>query len=110
MIDSPWIVAHRGDTARERDNTLAAFRAAILAGADMIELDVSRLADEVLVVFHDDKIGDTTVADIDYSQLHELAIVAALEIPTFDQALALCAGRIRLVVELKNDCVEEVVR
>jgi glycerophosphoryl diester phosphodiesterase len=110
MTDLPWIVAHRGDTSSERENTLAAFRAAILAGADMIELDVRRLADEVLVVFHDDEISDTAIADIGYGELHELAVDARIEIPTFDQALELCAGRIRLVVELKSACAEEVVR
>src|SRR3981081_1368390 len=39
------------------EHTLDAFNAAIAAGADAIELDVRRLADGELVVFHDAGIG-----------------------------------------------------
>jgi len=38
-------VAHRGASLRYPENTLAAFEAAIRAGADMIELDVRLTAD-----------------------------------------------------------------
>ncbi|MBK8435082.1 MAG: glycerophosphodiester phosphodiesterase [Austwickia sp.] len=47
------IVAHRGDSAAYRENTLAAFRSAIACGADRIELDVRTTADGVSVVLHD---------------------------------------------------------
>ena len=46
-------IAHRGDPVGQRENTLEAFRAAVAAGADMIELDVRRTADGVPVVVHD---------------------------------------------------------
>lgn len=99
----PWIVAHRGDiSGGSRENTLAAFNAAIDAGADMIELDVHRLADGMLVVFHDDEIRGTVLANIKYGELYKLAQAVSIEIPRLDQALGVCAGRISLVVELKS--------
>ena len=49
----PLVCAHRGAAAGNVPcNTLAAFRAALLQGADMIELDVARSADGKFFVFH----------------------------------------------------------
>ena len=45
---------HRGATGRARENTVAAFQAAVAAGADGVELDVRRAADGRLVVHHDE--------------------------------------------------------
>ncbi len=46
------IVAHRGITAEEPENTLPAFQRAIELGADAIELDVRLTSDRVPVVYH----------------------------------------------------------
>src|SRR5262249_42375520 len=50
----PRVWAHRGDSAHEMENTMAAFDAARAAGADGIELDVQLDRDGTVVVFHDD--------------------------------------------------------
>jgi glycerophosphoryl diester phosphodiesterase len=50
----PLVIAHRGASAYAPENTIPAFELAVRQGADMIELDVQRSADGVLVVFHDD--------------------------------------------------------
>lgn len=47
------IIAHRGNSVHAPENTLAAFRLAVEAGADGIELDVRLAKDGVPVVFHD---------------------------------------------------------
>ena len=49
----PLAIAHRGDPYAFRENTLAAFAAAVRAGADMVEIDVRRTADGAVVVLHD---------------------------------------------------------
>lgn len=49
----PLIIAHRGASAHAPENTFAAFRRAIEAGADGIELDVRLAKDGVAMVFHD---------------------------------------------------------
>ena len=52
------VIAHRGASAVERENTLEAFRAAVRLNADGIELDVRRTANDVLVVHHDAHLPD----------------------------------------------------
>ena len=48
------VIAHRGASAYAPENTIPAFELAVQQGADMLELDVHRSADGVLVIFHDD--------------------------------------------------------
>ena len=49
----PLIIAHRGASKHAPENTFAAFKRAVEAGADGIELDVRLAKDGVAVVFHD---------------------------------------------------------
>jgi glycerophosphoryl diester phosphodiesterase len=50
------VFAHRGLHVAERENTLAAFRAAVELGVDGVELDVRRTIDGFLVVHHDSSV------------------------------------------------------
>jgi glycerophosphoryl diester phosphodiesterase len=54
------LVAHRGSAGTAPENTMAAFRAAAVAGADMIELDVRFSAECACVVIHDRTLRRTT--------------------------------------------------
>jgi glycerophosphoryl diester phosphodiesterase len=54
------IVAHRGASRQAPENTLEAFRLAVEAGADAIELDVHLTADGDLAVIHDPTLDRTT--------------------------------------------------
>lgn len=56
----PRILGHRGARLLAPENTLPGFRAAISEGADGVELDVRRTADQVLVCLHDAGLGRTT--------------------------------------------------
>jgi len=53
MSARPLAIAHRGDPLAHRENTLAAYAAAVRAGADMVEIDVRRTADGAAVCLHD---------------------------------------------------------
>ena len=53
----PILFAHRGASAHERENTLAAFGRAIELGATGIESDVWITSDGVAVLDHDGTIG-----------------------------------------------------
>ena len=55
-------VAHRGASAYAPENTLAAVRNGIARGADLIELDLQRTKDGVLVAVHDTTLARTTDA------------------------------------------------
>ena len=50
---TPLVIAHRGASWDEPENTLPAFRRAIEHGADYVEFDVHPAKDGRLVVVHD---------------------------------------------------------
>jgi glycerophosphoryl diester phosphodiesterase len=56
----PIIIAHRGLSGEYPEHTLAAYHAAIDAGADYIEPDLVLTKDGVLVARHENAIGETT--------------------------------------------------
>src|SRR5712691_860105 len=105
------VVAHRGASAVETENTIAAFEAAIVAGADAVELDVRMTADHVAIVMHDPDVSRTTdgsglVRDLALADLRHLRIGlrggGAEQIPTLDEALDCLSGRLGVDVEIKN--------
>ena len=54
------IIAHRGYSGRAPENTLAAIRAALAAGAEAVEFDLHTTADGVPVLLHDETLDRTT--------------------------------------------------
>lgn len=58
-VSPDQICAHRGASGCYPENTLAAFDAAARLGVGWIETDIQQLADDALVVFHDDALGRT---------------------------------------------------
>ena len=52
-ISQTLVIAHRGASAYEPENTLVAFERAIEMNADYIETDVHQTKDSVLVLMHD---------------------------------------------------------
>ncbi len=90
------IIAHRGASRSETENTLAAFRAAGAAGADGVELDVRRTADDRLAVHHDAVLADG-------SPLRQVAAARLpSQIPLLGEALDAC-GAMFVNIEIKND-------
>lgn len=94
------VQAHRGASALAPENTIAAFRAAAEQGAKWVELDVALLADDTLVVIHDDSVDRTTngtggLGAITWAEAEKLdagswfdARYAGEKIPTLDQTIA----------------------
>ncbi|MFV8833671.1 glycerophosphodiester phosphodiesterase family protein [Aquisalimonas sp.] len=76
MDEHPRIIAHRGVARSYPENTLAAFEAAVAAGADGIELDIQLTADGVPVVLHDPSLQRTTGVDGDVNRLTAAAVDA----------------------------------
>ena len=75
----PLIIAHRGDSSHAPENTFAAFRRAVEAGADGIELDVRLSKDGVAVVCHDSSLERTgsvkgKVADFTAAELKKIDV------------------------------------
>jgi glycerophosphoryl diester phosphodiesterase len=95
------VIAHRGASWEERENTLAAFERAIALGADYVELDVQAARGGELVVFHDHDLGRLTPLGGPLAR-RSLAELAEVGIPTLAEVLELTAGRIGRMVELKS--------
>ena len=108
LLDTP--VAHRGLHDLDRgiaENTTSAFRAALRSGY-AIECDVGLSADGQPVVFHDDALGRLTGADgaLESRTAAELMALPVLgtrdTVPRLADLLALVAGRVPLLIELKG--------
>ena len=56
----PFIIGHRGAAGLAPENTLASIRRAKVEGATWVEFDVMLSADNVAMLFHDDKLDRTT--------------------------------------------------
>ena len=96
-----WVIAHRGASSEEKENTLPAFERAIELGADFIEFDVQASSDGGLVVFHDLRLDRLTEArgPLRARPLRELT---ELGIPTLAEVLELTSGRVGVMAELKS--------
>lgn len=89
------VIAHRGASARFPENTVDAFRGARGLGADWVELDVRRTADDALAVHHDATLADGRAL----VALRAADLPAA--VPDLAAALDACAG-MGVNVEIKN--------
>jgi glycerophosphoryl diester phosphodiesterase len=96
--------AHRGDSAHEVENTMAAFERARAAGVDGIELDVRFDRDGTVVVFHDHDLKrlcgrDGRMEDLSSRERKALR-VGGHPIPTLAEVLD-WLGELELDVEIK---------
>jgi len=117
-IIPPVIIGHRGYRARYPENTMASFSAAMAAGADMIELDVTLSRDRQVVVIHDDTLNRTTSGSgpANLATLQELKQLdagawfdprfAGESMPTLEDVLILAGGKILINVEIKSSAWE----
>ncbi|HJP72408.1 MAG TPA: glycerophosphodiester phosphodiesterase family protein [Candidatus Limnocylindria bacterium] len=123
------VVAHRGASRQAPENTMEAFRLAVEAGADAIELDVHLTADGQLAVIHDDTLERTTdhtgrVADQTMDQIREADAGATftraddsgfpfaghgLRVPELSEVLEWLPASLGLVIEIKARAAADAV-
>jgi glycerophosphoryl diester phosphodiesterase len=112
----PLVIAHRGASAYQPENTLAAFALAIEQGAQMIELDLHASRDNQVVVIHDETLDHTTnlTGRVDQLTLAEIKQADAgngERVPTLDETLDLTSGKVQLYLEIKDArAAEETLR
>jgi glycerophosphoryl diester phosphodiesterase len=110
----PYLMAHRGNSARCPENTRAAFRQAILDGADIIGTDLHLTADSEFVCIHDATVDRTTnghgaVAEMTLAQIKNLSAsygragFEAEQVPTLRELIDLLPDNMALALELKTD-------
>lgn len=99
----PLVIAHRGYSSRWTENTLAAYRAAIEIGADIVETDARLAADGVVVSSHDSSLARLTgiavaIADHTSAELREMAAARDVALATLADALGtICPSRPALI-------------
>lgn len=124
----PLVIAHRGASGVEPENTVAAMKRAVEVGADLIEIDVQRTLDGQLVVIHDATVDRTAkgaytgpVAGLTLEQIKTLDAGAwknpqrrGERVPTLEEALRSVEGNAIFLIENKVTGIErdiaEVIR
>jgi glycerophosphoryl diester phosphodiesterase len=91
------VLAHRGSRLREPENTVSACARALSEGADGVEIDVHRTADDDLVVCHDAASPAGVVSEMTRAEIQR----AFPLVPTLAECLDACAGSL-VNVEIKN--------
>lgn len=100
------IVAHRGASGYAPENTLLSFKKAIEIGCDKIELDVRLTKDKKVIVIHDDAVDRTTdgrgkIVELTLKQIKKFNCEERQKIPTLQEVIDLCKGKIDFQIELK---------
>jgi glycerophosphoryl diester phosphodiesterase len=107
------VTAHRGHARAAPENTLSAMRKAIESGADYAEMDVQQTADGVVVLLHDRDLMRVAgvsrrLDELTYAEVRRLDVgswfdpsFAGERVPTLEEVITLCRGKIRLNIEMK---------
>lgn len=104
-----FIIAHRGDTSSEVENTTEAFQNAIRKGADMIEFDVRRTSDGHLIVHHDQTIHQKLIKNMRWESIELANRRRNFEVPKLEDVLQAVKGKIKLDIEIKEASYEKKV-
>lgn len=111
---SVLVVSHRADWRNAPENSLQAIQNCIEMGVDMVEIDLKETKDGHLILMHDKTIDRTTTgkgkpSDYTLAQLREFRLrngaghKTAHQIPTFEEVMTLCKGRIMVNVDKGYD-------
>lgn len=124
------VACHRGDWRNFPENSISAIESIIRMGADVMELDLKRTKDGVLVLSHDATVTRCTnfssvfkgqnkspkVKDLTYAEIQKLSLkrahgvtVDSIKMPTLRQALIACKGRICVNVDQGYEFYDEVL-
>jgi glycerophosphoryl diester phosphodiesterase len=105
------VTAHRAGPKSAPENSLAALRLSIAAGADFAEIDVQQTADGEVVLMHDRdlrrltgdprEIKDISAAELAALRMRNAGATTDEHVPTLAEMIAACGTDIRLNVELK---------
>jgi len=96
---SPLIISHRGKIdLGSPENVLIGIQEAIELGVDMVEFDVRRTKDGVLVCHHDAIIGNKRVSDLSFNDLRKLQS----SICKLDDVINICKNKVGVNLEIKE--------
>ena len=102
-------IAHRGYTRIFPDNTCESLQAAIDEGFDGVEFDVRETADHRFILHHDPELQGRNVRKWTFRDIEKVRLGGGFAIPSLEDALDLCRGKAKLIVELKQISSPETV-
>ena len=113
------VAAHRGDWRNFPENSLEAIDNAIKMGVDIVEIDVQRTKDGVLILMHDHNIDRTTsgggnIAELTYDSIantrlrNGCGIHTIHKVPTLEEALLHAKGKIMLNLDKADRYFEQI--
>lgn len=116
---SVLVVAHRGDWRDFPENSMEAVESAIKMGVDIVEIDIQRTRDGVLVLMHDKTIDRTTtgkglVSELTIDSLQRIflrngcAIRTKYRVPTLEEVLKRVKGRVMVNLDKAEPYLPEV--
>ena len=90
----PSVIAHRGASGYEYENSRAAFRRAVMLDADGVELDVHATRDGGIVVHHDPEIpGVGPICQLSLAEARQVRIRSGETLPLLTEILDLVGDR-----------------
>lgn len=98
----PIVIAHRGASACEPENSLAAFRKAVSLGAEGVELDVHATADGRLAVIHDGVLDGSAISSQQWDRVRRHRLANGESIPALEEALEAIGKGTLVFVEVKS--------
>jgi glycerophosphoryl diester phosphodiesterase len=112
------VVAHRADWRSEPENSLPGIESAIKMGVDMVEIDLKKSKDGVLILMHDETLNRTTTgkgkpSDYTWAELQKLTLKnehggpTRMRIPTFEQCMLAAKGRVMVNVDKGYEYYQE---
>ena len=115
------VVAHRGDWRSAPENSLQAYQNCIDMGVDMIEIDVHKTKDGILIIMHDETLNRTSngkgkISEHTYTEIQKLGLrsqhdawITRHKIPTLEEVLNLCKGKILINIDKGYDYFQDVL-
>ena len=125
------VACHRGDWRNYPENSIPAIESVIRMGADIVEIDIQRTADSVLVLCHDGDVKRTTnfsrvfrgqkdksarIEDLTLAEIKSLSLKRAhgvaidtLRMPTLREALECSKDRICVNIDKGYDYYDQVL-
>jgi glycerophosphoryl diester phosphodiesterase len=67
----PWLVAHRGASFFEKENTLPAILRAKEFGAPLVEIDIRVTKDNIAILFHDSAVEGLAISKTNFAKLRD---------------------------------------
>lgn len=107
LLATRFVVAHRGASAYEPENTLRAVRRAVEMGAHAVEVDARVTRDGHVVVVHDEDLARVAgvprrVAEMSLEEVRSVTLSSGERVPTLREVLEEVGGRAVLFLELKE--------